>query len=360
MPQPGRFCWSLAVPLACLSFITPAAARERPVTGAAVTAFRPVDDAVLRVMDTVRCQAATAAVSRDGKLLYARGYGWRDADRRDPTPPDALMRIASVSKPLTAAEVKLLVRGGKLSLDTPVFPLLGLRPYNGKEGDPRLGDVTVGHLLEHRGGWDRDTTFDPMFRTGEVEKALHLAGPATPANVVEYMLAQPLQFAPGERSSYSNFGYCVLGRVIEKVTGRPYGDAVRHDVLGPLGIEDVKLGHSAARDRDPREVCYPVADDAFRLEVLDAHGGWVASAPALCRFLDAYRIDGEPRGRGEGGEGAFFGSLPGTTAMVRHRPDGINVAVLLNGRRDDHIDADCDLLRRSVDEALDRAAGGPR
>jgi N-acyl-D-amino-acid deacylase len=356
MRQPGGLCWCLVVPLAGLLTAAPAAAREPPVTGAAVPAFRPVDDAVLQFMDTVGCRAATVAVSHDGRLLYSRGYGWRDADRQRPTPPDALMRIASVSKPITAAEVKALVRGGQLSLDTRVFPLMALRPYNGKEGDPRLADVTVGHLLDHKGGWDLGTTFDPMFRTAEIEKALQLTRPARPADVVRYMLAEPIQFAPGERSCYSNFGYCVLGRVIEKVTGRPYGKAVRRDILSPLGVKDIKLGHSAARDREPREVSYPVADDAFSIEVMDAHGGWVASAPALCRFLDAYWLDGEPRGREEGGEFAFFGSLPGTTAMARQRPDGINVAVLLNGRRDDHIEADCQLLQRSVDGALDRAA----
>jgi N-acyl-D-amino-acid deacylase len=359
MRRTSAFGWCLVVPLSCLAAAA-ATAEERPVTGTAVPAFRPLDDAVLRFMDTIHCQAATAAVSRDGKLLHARGYGWRDEGRHQPTPPDALLRIASVSKPITAAEVKTLIREKKLSLETRVFPLLGLRPYNGKEGDARLANVTVGHLLEHKGGWDADKSFDPMFMTGEIAKALRLKGPVTPANVVEYMLAQPLQFAPGERSAYSNFGYCVLGRVIEKVTGRPYGDAVRRDILRPLGVKDIKLGHSAARDRDPREVWYPVADDAFSLEVLDAHGGWIASAPALCRFLDAYWIDGAPRRPGEDGEWTFFGSLPGTTAMVHQRPDGLNIAVLLNGRRDDTLDDDGRLLLESVDRAVDRAANGAR
>jgi N-acyl-D-amino-acid deacylase len=333
-----------------------AAAEERPLTGTPVPAFAPLDRAVLRFMDTVHSQAATVAVSRDGKLLYTRGYGWSDADRKTPTPPDALLRIASVSKPITAAEVGKLVRDDRLTLDTRVFPLLGLEPYNGKEGDPRLGAVTVRHLLEHRGGWDRERSYDPMFRTAAIEKSLRLTGPAKPGDVVRYMLAKPLQFAPGERSAYSNFGYCVLGRVIEKVTGRPYADAVRRDVFRPLGVEDIKPGHSATRDRDPREVWYPVADDAFSLEVMDAHGGWVASAPALCRFLDAYWLSGEPRHDGHGSLTAF-GSLPGTTAMAHQRPDGLNVAVLFNNRRDEHIDADIDLLGRSVDEALDTLGG---
>ena len=81
-----------------------------------------------------------------------------------------------------------------------------------------------------------------MFITGKIEKALKLTRPVTPVNVIEYMLAQPLQFTPGEKSVYSNFGYCILGRVIEKITGQPYETAVRRDLLQPLGIKDMKLG----------------------------------------------------------------------------------------------------------------------
>ncbi len=346
------------LPLAFCGFypaLAQPAASDRPLTGTAVARFQPLDEAVLRFMDTVQAQAAAVAVSRDGKLLHTRGYGWRDAGRNTPTPPDTLMRIASVSKPITAAEIKKLIRAKKLNADTRVFPLLGIKPYNGKEGDRRLGTITVGQLLEHRGGWDREKSYDPMFRTGAIATALGLKRPVTPVNVIEYMLAQPLQFAPGERSAYSNFGYCVLGRVIEHVTGKSYKEAIEQDIFRPLEIRDIKLGRSAAQVRDPREVWYPVGDKVFSVEVMDAHGGLIASAPALCRFLDAYWINGEPR-RGGTGNWTFFGSLPGTTSMVRQRPDGFNVAVLLNNRRNDKINADLSVLSRSVDAALDKVA----
>lgn len=323
-------------------------AEERPITGDAVPAYRPVDEAVLRHMDAIGCRAATVAIARDGKLLYSRGYGWADADRRRPTPPDALLRIASCSKPLTAAEVAKLIRDREVSPDTRVFGLLPLKPYNGKEGDPRLADITVQHLREHKGGWDRQKSFDPVFRTRDIEKALGLKKPATPANVVQYMLAQPLQFDPGSRSAYSNFGYCVLGRVVEHVTGRPYAEAVRRDLLEPLGIRDILPGRSAAGDRDPREVSYPLADDALSVEAMDASGGWVASAPALCRFLEAYWIGGEPRSRGVQEDWMSFGDMPGTSSLIRQRADGINYAVLLNK------EGDAEALRKALDAAIDR------
>ena len=99
---------------------------------------------------------------------------------------------------------------------------------------------------------------------------------------------------------------------------------------------------------------YPVADDAFSIEVMDAHGGWIALGPRLCQFLDAYWISGEPRMRGGTADWTFFGSLPGTTSMARQRPDGVNIAVLLNQR------GEGELLRKAVDAAVDRITGQVR
>lgn len=341
----------LLLTLPCLPELSGA---SRPITGKANARFAAVDEAMLNFMDRIGCQAATVAISRDGRLLYSRGYGWRDAAHHQPTLPTTLMRIASVSKPITAAEIHKLIRAHKLSMDTRVFALLHIRPYNGKLGDPRLNDITVRQLLDHRGGWDRTQSYDPMFRTAEIARALRLKGPVRPVHVVQYMLAQPLQFNPGTRSSYSNFGYCVLGRVIEHVTGRAYEEAVRQDILAPLGITDMKLGHNAPRARDPREVWYPPAADRFSVEVMDAHGGWVASAPALCRFLHAYWISGEPRQSLTGGEDTFFGEMPGTTSMARQRPDRTDVVFLLDK------DTDAEPLRKALDEAIDRSLGAVR
>jgi N-acyl-D-amino-acid deacylase len=331
---------------------------KRPITGEPVAAFQPLDEAIQRFMDLIPCTAATVAVSKDAKLLYSRGYGWRDARRQKPTQPDTLMRIASLSKPITAAAVRKLIGEGKLAPELEVFPYLGIRPYNGKEGDRRLGQITVARLLEHKGGWDMERTFDPLFRTPQIEKALHLRGRASPRNVIEYMLAQPLQFDPGARYAYSNFGYCVLGRVLEKAAGKPFKAVLDSEILRPLKITDVKLGHSAARERDPREVWYPVADNHFSIEVMDAHGGLIASAGALCRFMDSYWLGGQARRPDDRFYFTFFGSFPGTTAMARQRPDGINVAVLLNNRREKTYPEDDKLLQKTVDEALDRIMVG--
>ena len=79
--------------------------------------------------------------------------------------------------------------------------------------------ITTRHLLQHTGGWDRDKSFDPMFRPREISRTLGVASPPGPRDILRYRLGQPFEFDPGTRYAYSNFGYCVLGRVIEKVTG---------------------------------------------------------------------------------------------------------------------------------------------
>ncbi len=220
---------------------TPAPLKGHPVTGKAVDRLRGFDEAMLRFMQDRGIPAGTLALSRDGEILLSRGYGWSDRDRKKPIAPDTPMRIASLAKPITAAAVLKLTADGKLDLDARAFALIGATPPAGKTPDPRLKDITVKHLLEHEGGWDRAATFDPMFRSVVIARELGKAPPADANDVIRYMAGQPLQFKPGSRDCYSNFGYCVLGRVIEKASGRGYVDHVRRDLLGPLGITSVEL-----------------------------------------------------------------------------------------------------------------------
>jgi N-acyl-D-amino-acid deacylase len=213
-----------------------------------------------------------------------------------------------------------------------------------------LKEVTIQHLLDHKGGWDRDAGFDPMFRPREIARALGKNGPASSEDVVHYMAGQPLQFDPGSKSVYSNFGYCVLGRVIEKASGKSYEHYVQEAILAPLEIKTIELGHSLVKDRNRREPAYldpytgisvfdgktevPAPDGSFYLEAMDAHGGLIASAPDLVRFGAAYWINGEPRKPGDKLQYVFFGSLPGTHTMLLQRPDGVVIAALFNQRAD--------------------------
>jgi len=308
-----------------------AAAPAVPVTGTAVESLKVFDDAMLEFMQKYGIQAGVLAVSQDGRLVLERGYGWADQARTRPTPPDALARIASVTKAVTRAAVLALIREGKVSYDTKAFEWLAIEPPGGKAADERIYKVTVRQLLDHRGGWDRAEGGDPMFQADRVRDDLKLKRPPAPRDVVRWMLGKPLQFEPGEREAYSNFGYCVLGRVIEKASGKTYEGYVTEEVLRPAGAKAARMSRDRAADRDPREVGYPVRDDEFSVEVMDAHGGLASTAADLCRFMHAYWISGEPRREGQKQNWVFFGSLPGTTAMAMQRPSGLDIAALFNG-----------------------------
>jgi CubicO group peptidase (beta-lactamase class C family) len=294
-----------------------------------IQALPSFDQLMNRLMTTYKSPGGSIALTRNGRLVFARGYGTYDAQDRTPVQPDSLFRIASLSKLITAVTVMHLVEQGKLSLDQPAFALLSdVEAPAGATIDSRLANITIRHLLNHSGGWD-DTSagsnFDPMFASRAIAHALNAPAPASAANIIRYMRGQPLQFNPGERFAYSNFGYAVLGRVIEHVTGRSYWEYVRTNVLAPMGISRMRLGESLTPGQG--EVKYtsagttaaafpgirnlvPWAYGGWCLESMDSHGGWVASAIDYARFVNA--IDGR-RGR------RFLSAA--SVAAITARPD---------------------------------------
>lgn len=348
-----------------------------PVTGAAEPKLAAFDQALEKYLQDENLRGATLAVSRNGRLLLSRGYGFKDAEELEPMPPDALLRIASVSKPLTAIAARKLIQDGKLDADAKVFDLLELSPPPGRDVDPRWKDVTVEHLIRHRGGWDRKAElpgypdgFDPMFYPEMIGKALGQKPPLTAGDFVRYMAGQPLQFEPGSKYAYSNFGYCVLGRVIEKASGRPYGDYLEQEVFQPLGVTELRLGRSLVPDRDPREPVYRSAGEAdnvvtgepprvrwpdggFLLEAMDSHGGWIASAPHLAKVFEAYWISGQPRGPDERESWNHFGSLPGTFTVAHQRKDGVTIVVLLNQRNEKNDERILEVMNTATDAVTD-------
>jgi N-acyl-D-amino-acid deacylase len=208
----------------------------------------------------------------------------------------------------------LLVEEGMLSLDDHPFTMLSdLAPVPGKTRAPALAQITVRHLLQHTGGWNRDSEAvgDPMFRSQTIAAALGAPGPADATMVIRYMLDRAPTYAPGSTYCYSNFGYAVLGRVIERVTGMPYDQYVASRVLAPAGIAEMAIGRTRPELRAEGEVRYfaypgqplaarsvfpdvagavPWPYGGFYLEAMDAHGGWIASPIDFVRF--AATIDG--------------------------------------------------------------------
>ena len=363
-------------------------AAAQPAQGTAPGAFSVAPpelaglDAVLsNFMKEQGVPGASVAVSKDARLVYARGFGVADRERNEAVNAASLFRIGSVSKPITAVAILQLIERGKLAFDAKVWEVLALP----EPADARWKQVTLLNLLQHTGGWDRRATFDPMFAAAHIAKTLNASLPIGAREIVRYMLEQPLDFDPGARHAYSNFGYCLLGRVIETVSGAPYERYVQQEVLAPLGIRRMRLGRSASAQRAPAEVAYydgrqrygpaavgrvgarvPFPYGVFSMETLDASGGWIGSAPELVRFACAFddpetcrilrpetiarmfaRPAGEPgievggtyygcgwtmwsEGRRDRAHSSHMGMMPGTAAYLARRNDGINWAALFN------------------------------
>ncbi|MCA9075966.1 MAG: beta-lactamase family protein [Planctomycetaceae bacterium] len=328
-------------------------ADDLPTTGEESELSAPLDKVVLESMDLIGARAAVLAVSYRGHVVVSRGYGWADRRRSKPTQPTTTFRLASNSKPITAAITRELIRHGKLDSGLKVFQYLELVPFQNQLGDERLKDVTVQHLLDHKGGWDRDAAFDPMYQLKRIQTEMRVLNNFSSHHVIQYMLSQPLQLAPGEKRAYSNFGYVVLGRVIEKQTGESYGTALQSNIGDPLGLHDIHVSGHPPNGSNVVEVFYP-DDVGFDMRVRDSAGGLAASAPSICEFLNRYWISGEPRKPRQRKLYWHFGSLPNTTtALMEQRPDGIDYAVMFNARRNEHYVSDNDHLRSELKKEFD-------
>jgi len=343
-------------------------------TGPQVPELSVFDVTMRDFMVSRKVSAGALAITYDSRLVFARGYSWKEASS-PPTRPGSLFRIASLSKPVTSSAVLKVVEDAKLGLDEKVFDVLPSVCPEDERPDPNLKEVTILHLLQHLGGWDRGESFDPMFRDKRISQALDVPLPISHADIITYMNGQPLQHKPGTKYAYSNYGYCLLGRVIERRTAMTYESYVNENVLLPLGITGMKLGRSKREDRAPDEVTYESKSDAayeaFNLENMDSHGGWLASAPELARFAAALddpkncpilsgesieaifalpeTIDPDKYKRGERyyacgwnvrdyGDGRrntwHTGSLPGCFTFMARWRNGVNCVVLFNKRGD--------------------------
>lgn len=270
------------------------------------------DAAMCGLMEEWGLPGGAIAVARRGQLVFSAGYGLA----ADGVPMEASrrFRMASLSKTITAAAAVKLHDQGQLDLDAPVLRLLGTQAARGDAFDPRVFDITVRDLLRHTAGLDDKLAGYPppmlLLRPGET---LDGVAPPTRQDVVDYLLGLCLVAQPGTQFVFSTMTYCILGRVIEAVTGEAYGEHVRRDILTPLGLQDrIVLGRTRAEDCLPDEVTYydapgappiPVEYDAagaldrppvprpygeVLIEKRDSMGGWVASPIDFVRLVDAY------------------------------------------------------------------------
>ncbi|MCX7872025.1 MAG: beta-lactamase family protein [Verrucomicrobiae bacterium] len=371
--------------------------------------MKPFDEEVENFMKPRFIPGASLAVFNNGSIVYEKAYGFADIDKKTRTTNSTLFRIASLSKPLTAVGILKLVEQNKLNLDAPIVELLkGLfENFEEKITDKRWFKITVRHLLQHTGGWDSALSGDPMFFSQEKIGAVIGRTPRSPVDIIEFMLSRKLDFDPGARYAYSNFGYCVLGRVIEQTSRMRYEDYIKQNILKPLSIENMHLGATNFEKRRTDESIYYTAFNneemknlhfneksnpygSFQLERMDAHGGWISTAFDYARFCIAltekakkkiltadswktlvsipehlvkedkkeaetyYGCGWQVRPLGKNGKPNLwhYGSLPGTFSFAAVLGDGTGWVVLFNGRSVDE-----SLPGHDIDSALHRAAG---
>lgn len=288
-------------------------------------------------------QGLSVAYGRDGTVEFEHGYGFADADGKEAVKPEHRFRIASISKPITATAVMMSVEKGLVKLDTQVF---GPQGVLGGDHSGDVAAITIDHLLTHTsGGWANDKN-DPMFKNTSMKHD----------ELIAWTLANQKQtHKPGEHYAYSNFGYCVLGRVLEKIHQTPYETLITQQVLSKCGITSMKIAKNTLEQRQPHEAMYVTEkpDAAYGMNVtrMDSHGGWIATAGDLVRFAsqlpkllkpDSIRTmttamnASYARGWNVNKVPNWWhgGSLPGTSTIMVHTAKGMCWAGLLNGRKE--------------------------
>ena len=292
--------------------------------------------------------AAGVAVIRDGNVLHTAAFGMENPFESKPATVDTRFRIASVSKMFTVVAIMQLVNDGSVELDQPFVGQLGL---DGPFTDPRVATVTVRQLLSHMSGF-------PVSRGiffGHGANTWHEASQAA--------LGQVLEFDPGTAFRYSNTNYCLLGLLLESVTGQPFETAIRERVLEPLGAH----AHLAPTfDTKPGDALHASGAGRNYMEVLGPAGGWVATPLDVAKLAASLRADspgthlldnatveamrvpvpvpvevpppvsGWSYGLGlmlfADGSWGHTGTIESTHAIVINRPDGLTVALLISGK----------------------------
>lgn len=284
------------------------------VTGPESPGLEAFDAYVERLMRAHQVRAGALAMVKDGRLVLAKGYTYAEAGY-PLTQPNSLFRAASCSKPLTSMAIHRMLDeggegGGRLSLREKVLSRL---VPGGVPADRRFSDITVDDLLSHSAGWERSPQNpDPVFNDYPAGHAIRKRLPAAAGDFLSYMLGQPLQFAPGSRSSYANFGYFLLGRILGTLPhgfGRTYEEAMAALVFKPLGLSRPRLGGSLLAERQAGEVLYhtrypylqrgrepggpawvPGAYGDFDLRNMEAAGAWVLAATDFAKVLASFDL----------------------------------------------------------------------
>ena len=217
--------------------------------------LRALDKKIERYMTKWWIKGASLTITRNDSLIYAKGYGWADEEKGIEMQPGHIMRMASVSKLMTAVGIMVLQDRGLLNIKDTVFGPDGIlcdSLYSSHIKDKKHFRITVEHLLRHQGGFYRD----PVFSSRDVKHQMGLDHAPEKEDYFKLVLSHRLRYLPGSVHKYSNFGYILLSEIIEKVSGKPYEQFMKEDVFAPAGCYDMHIAGTYYKDKRDNEVRY--------------------------------------------------------------------------------------------------------
>lgn len=327
-----------------------------------------MDKGIMDYMQYWNIKGASVSIMRNDSLVYSKGYGWADKEKKIEMTPRHILRLASVSKLITATGIMVLQERGLLTLDDKVFGPEGIlcdSLFTASITDSNYYKITVEDLMRHKGGFTTNAG-DPMFSTRDIILQNRLKSPPDHNTLVKIQLRRRLPFEPGTSQSYSNFGYLLLSMIIEKVTGEDYENWIQENVLKPAGCMDMHIGNNYYAERleneskyyvQPNDSPVPEYNNSGRMvtrcyggndiRALSGAGAWVASTAELARFVAS--IDARPEvpdiiseesvrrmteyfdpetyslgwnDTKPTGEWTRTGTFSGTSALIKYFPDG--------------------------------------
>ena len=217
--------------------------------------LRALDKKIERYMTKWWIKGASLTITRNDSLIYAKGYGWADEEKGIEMQPGHIMRMASVSKLMTAVGIMVLQDRGLLNINDTVFGPDGIlcdSLYSSHIKDVKHYRITVEHLLRHQGGFYRD----PVFSSRDVKHQMGLDHAPEKEDYFKLVLSHRLRYLPGSVHKYSNFGYILLSEIIERVSGKPYEQFMKEDVFAPAGCYDMHIAGTYYTDKRDNEVRY--------------------------------------------------------------------------------------------------------
>lgn len=223
---------------------------------------------------------AAVIVTEHGKVVYERGRGMADLQAKKPITPATVFRIGSITKQFAASVILQLVQEGKLSLDDPLSKFFPGYPEPG-------ASATVRQLLNHTSGIQDYTDIPGWMVEGNTDK------PYTTQQLIDVFKDKPAQFKPGEKWSYDNSGYILIGGIIEKVTGKPWYQAVDQRIAKPLHLTTLRYGINEASIPNMAVGYAPAGDGTFvpaqkiNMSVPGAAGSLVSTVGDLATWANA-------------------------------------------------------------------------